>query len=294
MTATPRVVVVGDALLDVVVRACGPPAAGTDTAATTRLRGGGAAANAAVWFVRAGAEAHLVARVGDDAAGRVLADELAAAGVVAHLVADARTSTGTVVVLVDRDGERSFLTDRGAADRLAVGDVPPSLLEAGTHLHLSGYALHGAGSRAAARAALGAAVAAGASTSVDPASAAPLSAVGGPVFLGWIRGAGWCTPNREEAAVLVGEPEPHAAARALAAWTREAVVTCAADGAVWSDGASTAHVPAVPAEVVDTTGAGDAFAAGFLVARLGGASPEEALHAGAALAAEAVGRTGGR
>ena len=289
-----RVVVLGDAVVDVLVRGDAPLARATDAPRTVRLHGGGAAANAAAWFARAGAEAHLVARVGDDPWGRALGDDLASAGVVPHLAVDAEARTGAVVVVVGEDRERSFLADRGAAAHLAPSDVPLDLLGAGTHLHVSGYALLGTGSREAARSALAAAARAGATTSVDPASAAPLAVAGAAAFLTWVRGTRWCTPNRDEAAVLTGEADPRQGARALASAVDEAVVTCGADGAVWSDGDAVVEVAAVPAEVVDATGAGDAFVAGFVLARLDGGAPADALAAGAALAARAVTGEGGR
>ena len=73
------------------------------------------------------------------------------------------------------------------------------------------------------------------------------------------------------------------------------VVTLGADGALWTDGRESLHCDAVPVEaVVDSTGAGDAFAAGLLAARMDGAAPDEALAAGARLAARAVAQPGGR
>ena len=126
---------------------------------------------------------------------------------------------------------------------------------------------------------------------MDPSSAALLS----PEFLDHARGAGLLLPNAEEAQMLSDERDPESAARALAARFSEVVVTLGADGALWTDGCRSVHRDAVPVEaVVDSTGAGDAFAAGLLAARLEGAAPEEALAAGARLAAEAVGRPGGR
>jgi ribokinase len=101
-------------------------------------------------------------------------------------------------------------------------------------------------------------------------------------------------PNRDEAAVLTGQADPAAAARALTLHAREVVVKLGADGALWTDGRALERVAAAPARAVDTTGAGDAFAAGLLAARLAGAGPRAALEAGAALAARAVERPGGR
>jgi len=72
------------------------------------------------------------------------------------------------------------------------------------------------------------------------------------------------------------------------------VVTLGAHGALWSDGERVLRGPAAPADAVDTTGAGDAFAAGLLAARAGGAAPAEQLAAGCALAARAVGVRGAR
>ena len=95
--------------------------------------------------------------------------------------------------------------------------------------------------------------------------------------------------------MLSGEDDPERAARALAARFGEVVVTLGADGALWTDGRETVRCDAVPVEaVVDSTGAGDAFAAGLLAARMDGAGPDEALAAGARLAARAVAQAGGR
>ena len=96
-------------------------------------------------------------------------------------------------------------------------------------------------------------------------------------------------PNRDEALTLAGSSDPRAAARALCAHAREVVVTLGAEGAVWTDGSATVAAPAAPAgPVADTTGAGDAFTAGFLAAWLRGAPPHEALGAANALAARAI------
>ena len=94
--------------------------------------------------------------------------------------------------------------------------------------------------------------------------------------------------------MLEGTDEPEAAARALTAHAREVVVKLGAEGALWTDGEAFARVRVTPAGAADSTGAGDAFAAGLLAARRRGAGPEKALAAGCALAAEAVARPGAR
>jgi ribokinase len=308
-------VVLGDLMVDVIARVDGPLARGSDTPARVSVSGGGSAANVAAWLAAAGVRPVLVGRIGADERGRAAEAELRAAGVDTRLVVDDGRATGTCVVLVAPDGERSMVPDAGANDRLAEGDLPDTLL-AGGHLHVAGYTLLREGSRAAARAAMARAVAAGMSVSVDPSSAALLS----PAFLDDLAGVGLLLPNAEEATALSGEEDPERAARRLARRVPEVVVKLGAGGALWTDGRSLCRAAAEPANdssegggarrgaagpgadgmqadtgaALDTTGAGDAFAAGFLAARLRDAAPEDALAAGCRLAARAVRTPGAR
>ncbi len=290
MTARGRIVVVGDVMTDVVAALSGPIAHGSDTPARIVRRGGGAGANVAAWLARAGATVTLIGRVGDDPEGRAAGEELRAEGVDARLAVDPARPTGTCVVLVEPGGERSMLPDAGANAGLEAVALPDDA----AHLHLTGYALLHPGSRPAARALLAAARSAGLTVSVDPSSAAPLVRAGAATVLEWVHGADLLVPNRDEAAALTGVPDPRGAARALGAHAREVVVKLGAQGALWSDGDRQVRAPAVDVLAVDTTGAGDAFAAGLLAARLAGAEPADALGAACSLAAEAVAREGGR
>jgi ribokinase len=286
-----RIVVLGDVMVDVVAGLSRPLAPGSDAPAVIRFHGGGSAANTAAWLAAAGAEPALVARVGDDERGRGARDELRAGGVDALLAVDPELPTGTCVVLVGADGERTMGPDAGANDGLLDSDLPDELLAAGRHLHVAGYALLRSGSRPAARAAIARALGSGMTVSVDPSSHALLSAA----FLDDAAGAGLLLPNADEARALTGEEDPGRAGAALARRFGEVVVTLGADGALWTDGRETVRDEAVPVEAaVDSTGAGDAFAAGLLAARLKGAAPADALAAGCHLAAEAVARPGGR
>ena len=289
-----RVVCVGDVMLDVVATASTPLARGSDASARVRTHGGGGGANVAAWLSAIGVPALLVARVGDDAAGREVIAELRAGGVDVRAAIDPELPTGTCVVIVEPDGERTFLPDRGANAALAVADLPPDAFGPGGHLHLSGYPLLAAGpGRAAARAALARARAAGMTISVDPASSAPLRALGAERFLAWVAGA-LLVPNAAEAAALTGEHDPELAARLLARrGGGEAAVTLGAAGALWSDGGQVVRAASVPVRG-DSTGAGDAWVAGWLGARLGGADVPSALAAAGALGARAVALAGGR
>jgi ribokinase len=290
-----RIVVLGDVMVDVVARLSGPVAVGSDSAARIEWGFGGSAANVAAWLVVAGASPILAGRVGDDAQGKAAVAELEAAGVEVHLANDSNEGTGTCIVLVAPGGERSMLPDAGANDALAASDLPDSLLVGGGHLHVVGYTLLREGSRPAALAAISRAKAAGMTVSVDPSSAALLS----PGFLDLAEGADLLLPNAEEAMALTSAPDASAAGRALADRFSEVVVKLGAEGALWTNGSDEVRAPAVPlasaaSSALDSTGAGDAFAAGLLAARLRGAPPAEALAEGGALAARAVGIPGAR
>ena len=272
-----RVVVLGDAMADVVALHDAPLAPGTDTPARVRLRPGGSAANVAGWLARAGAEVTLVCRVGTDPLADVALGGLD--GVAVAAARDPGRPTGTCVVLVAPDGERTMLPDPGANAALAPADVDPGLFAPGAVLHVAGYALLRPGPRAAARAALALARGAGMRTSLDPSSAGLLAAA--PALLELAGPVDLLLANEDEAPLVAEAGGPG-----------ERVVKLGARGARWTDGRRVLALPAPAARVVDTTGAGDAFAAGFLSAW--DAGPEAALAAGLTLAAEAVSQPGGR
>lgn len=296
-------------MVDVVAVVGGPLRRGTDTPATIRLSGGGSAANTAAWIGVQGATVALLAAVGDDDLGATARAELAGLGVdhLGPVVAGA--ATGTCVVLVDPTGERTMLPDRAANDHLAVADVDAAWAGTGVasgtgsggpdveaaldgtrpvgRVHLSGYTLLSVGSRPAGVALLARARAAGWPVSVDAASAGPLADLGGAAFLDLVAPVDLLFANEDEVAALGGEAAALGVARAL-------VVKRGAAGATWTDGTERVERPAEPGPVVDTTGAGDALAAGFLAATHGGASPAAALASGTAVAARAVAGVGAR
>jgi sugar/nucleoside kinase (ribokinase family) len=275
------IVVVGDAGLDVVAQHAGPIVHGGDVRAKVRFTGGGAGANTALWLASRGIEPTLIARVGDDAGGRLIRAELEAAGVRCALATDTEAATFCVVVLVDTDGQRSMLADRGANARFSPEDVDPSVLAGAKHLHLSGYVLLDPSSRPAGLAALAAAKAAGLTTSVhDPAA-----------FLDDVRGVDLLLPNTEELVALTGSADPFAA-KELLDTVGAVVVTAGLDGASWVDADGVTTVPAEVVECVDSTGAGDAFDAGVLSSWLAGGSTVDALRAGVRLGTLAVGKVG--
>ncbi|HEX6351830.1 sugar kinase [Actinophytocola sp.] len=283
------IIVVGDVALDVVATHSGSVVHGGDVRAKIALTTGGAGANTAAWLASCGVETVLVGRVGDDVAGRRAFEELTTAGVRCAFQIDPTAPTTCVVVLVDGNGQRSMLPDRGAGAKMSATDLDPALLRQASHLHLSGYVLLDASSRDAGHAMLAAARAAGLTTSVDPQAAALITDPAG--FVEELRGVDVLLPNLDELAVLTGSRDPASAAALLDAVGAVAVTTGRA-GASWVDRNGVVSVPSAPGECVDSTGAGDAFDAGLLAALLGDKSPEDCLLAGVRLGAAAVGQVG--
>ena len=288
-----RVLVVGDVVDDVLVRPLGETAVASDTEAEIDRQPGGSAANVAAWLGHAGADVVFVGRVGAQDVRRHTA-ALAAYGVDARLAPDEHRRTAAIVLLVDPAGERTMYVDRGANAGLVPSDVPDAGWQDTGWLHLTGYTFFDPAVRPTARHLVERAVALGVQVSVDPSSSAFLRAADG-AFLGWVEGASLVTPNLEEAIVLTGRSAPEEAARALLAYVPEVVVTCGRDGVLWTSRSSgPLWVGAISTEIIDTTGAGDAFCAGLLAARARGAGLTEQLGAGVRLAAEAASRLGGR
>src|SRR6266700_803945 len=296
MTSMARVVVIGDLMTDAVARATLPLARGSDTPANVTMHGGGSGANIAAWMAADGGDVAFVGRRGADIAGRNRDMELMGYGVDARLVMDPERPTGTCVVMVTHKGEHTMLSDPGANAALSPDDLPHDLFVPGAHLHVSGYTLLSEGSRAAALAALDFSRRVGMSASVDGASAAPLERVGAEPFLELSGNAVLLFVNVPQATVLTGREDPEAAARVLTAWYPQVVIKLGAEGALFfANGRPPVRVPAPPVErVIDGTGAGDAFTAGFLPAWLDKKPPMEALASGSRLAAHALNLIGAR
>jgi ribokinase len=286
----------GDLMVDVVARLFGPLAEGSDSPAVIAYVGGGSAANTAAWLTRVGESTTFVGAIGDDAAGQSQVESLHRLGVDVRFRVDRTRPTGTCLVLVAPTGERTMVPDPGANLSLLEHDVPADEFRAGDHLHVSGYALL-RDSRDAALHAIAEASARGMTVSVGAASAAPLELLGAADFLQMVPDRALLFANEKEAAVLAGASGAAAElATRLATGGREAVVTAGSGDAAWSNGEATASLAAEALDrpELDTTGAGDAFAAGFLAARARDAAPEVCLRDGHALAAAACRTTGGR
>jgi ribokinase len=244
------VCVLGDAHLDVIARVSGPLAPDTDTRASTAVVVGGQAANVAAWVTALGGRARLIAARGSDLGAHLVATELQQRGVevVGPVLAG---NAGVVISLSDGGTRRSMVTDRGVGPLLAAADFRPDWLAGCDWLHLPAYSLTEDPVRGAALAAAAAAAGRALPLSVDLSSTAAIRAFGVAGFrtlLGDLRPA-VVFGNAEEAALVTGVLD------------ERLVIKLGPDGVL----AGGRRYPARPTEAVDSTGAGDAFAAGYLV-----------------------------
>jgi sugar/nucleoside kinase (ribokinase family) len=257
----------GDLLLDVVVRLDGPIEGDTDTYGRTRVGPGGQAANVAAWVAELGGEARFVGKRAADPAGRMLLDEVTRRGVdVAGPEVD--SGTGTVVSLAAPDGTRTMLSDRGVSPEFTPEELDPLWVEGCEWLHLPAYTLVRPPIAATAFRAAQIARVTGAQVSLDLSSVSAIRALGVDEFRERVAGLApdLIFGNAEEVALV--RPE------APSVVEKRGAEGCLVNGKAY---------PAEPAEVVDTTGAGDALAAGFLL---------EGVELGLRAAARCVARMG--
>jgi ribokinase len=260
--------VLGDAHLDVVVAISGPVVPDTDTPAQTRVTVGGQGANVAAWVSALGGRSRLIAALADDTAAALIASDLThrAVDLVGPVIAG---RTGVVVSLTEGGSGRSMLTDRGVGPLLAGADFRPAWLDGCSWLHLPAYSLTSQPVQAAAVAAVAAARSRSARLSIDLSSTAAITGYGLPAFVALLRELRpeLVFGNRAETE-LVGDV-PGA----------QVITKLGAEGVIVAG----QPYPALTTEPADATGAGDAFAAGYLV---GG------VHLGLAAAARAVATMG--
>jgi ribokinase len=240
----------------VIVRAPGPLAAGADTAVETRVASGGQAANVASWVAELGEPARFVGKQAEDAAGTLVRSMVERRGV--ELAGPrAEGKTGVVVSLVGADGDRTMATDRGIAPELREDELEPAWFEGCRWLHLSGYSLLADPIAGAALAAARLAREGDGRVSVDLSSWSAIRARGPQVF----------RASLEELApdvVFANEPEWELVGGAYGLGETAVVKQGSRGVVVLGPGGREEHT-AIGSEVVDTTGAGDALAAGFIV-----------------------------
>jgi ribokinase len=282
--SVPRVAVVGDVMLDVIVRPNEAISPTSDTPSKVRVTRGGSGANLALALRASGCEVVYVGAAGKDGARDIFIDALRAGDVEVHLESVA-AETGTVVALIGDDGQRAMLTDRGANSLLSEGFVLDQISGDFDHVHVSGYLVLDPSTRGLAIDVLRFARDRGRTTSLDVCSVGPLQVLGPDIFLEVATNATQLFANEEEALAVVGVDDVEAALDRLDGMFDEVVITRGANGAIADVEGARFYVPSLAAEIVDTTGAGDAATGTYLGARLLGEDPQTAL--GVAMAASA-------
>ena len=293
---TINVLCIGDVMLDVIARINVSPQKinfGSDTASRISTSSGGAAGNVAAWLTRTDARSAIVSHVGDDPAGAAIVTEFDALGV-SHgdLVIPGETS-GVVVVLVDSSGERTMFPDKGANSRLVVEDLPD--LSEYQAVYISGYALLNPLARDGVLAMIAKIKADGIPIYFDPASVGAMKDVADKELHNWFSMMDVLFLNEEESIYLTGSVDIERALNYLLDFSQVVVIKRGSAGAIAkARGFDSISLPAVAATVVDTTGAGDSFAAGFIASYSKNHDLTAALQAGAELAADCVAIVGGR
>jgi sugar/nucleoside kinase (ribokinase family) len=253
-------VTIGDLVEDVIVLVRGPINVASDTPVEITHRRGGSAANMASTTARLGHRVRFVGQVGDDDSGRVLARQLSADGV--DVVVRHEGRTGTIVCLVDGDGERTMLADRGACIELSPAD-PEWIVSAHT-LHIPLYSFSNGPLAITSMDLTAHARARGVRVSVDASSVGVMAALGDDAVRRIL------TTARPDVLLCNADEAQHLGALARpGALGGATVVVKRGSGpatAFTADGAEITVAALDIGAVTDTTGAGDAFAAGFLVA----------------------------
>lgn len=287
-----KILCIGDLALDVISQLKEPINYGNDTASRISSHPGGQAANVSTWITRTHSKAQLVARVGNDPVGFALISDLDKYGVEHMNLMHSGRPTGVVVILVDSNGERTMFPDNGANADLEVSDLPP--LDDVDGVYLSGYALLDFRSREAVLSMIAKIKAARKPIYFDPTTTGAMKIVSRDEVLSWVSLMDGILLNAEEALYLGDAKDVETAEKNLTAYTPLVVIKLGSRGAMAVFGDVVAKVSAVTTTVVDTTGAGDSFAAGFIPKWLETNDLEASLSAGTALAAKCVASVGAR
>jgi len=290
-----KIIVVGELNVDLILSGLTAfPALGQEVLADgMRLVMGSSSAICAAGLARLGARVDFVGKVGVDDYGDLVTDQLRALGVgVDHIIHDDTVRTGVTISLTYPE-DRALITYMGTIPLLDLGDVNTSILQQYNHLHVSSYFLQ-QGLRPGLPELFRQAHRAGLTVSLDT-GYDPHEEWGGNELLALLENVDVFIPNGEEARAIARADNAEAALRELAKRAGLVVVKCGPDGAMAIQDGQVLHSPGFHIDMVDTTGAGDSFNAGFIFAYIAQGMPlPQALrfaNACGALSATGVGGT---
>jgi sugar/nucleoside kinase (ribokinase family) len=288
-----NILCIGEVNLDVIAVISSAINYGSDTAAKVSMHGGGAGGNVAAWLRVAGAQSHMLARIGQDSAGALIRSEFDRLGVTYSQINVAGAPTGTVVVIVDSDGERSMFPDKGANSGFRLSDLPE--LSFFNAAYISGYSLLDPKSSSGILQMIGKIKSAGLKIYFDPATVGGMAGIPIAEIRSWINQMHCLLLNEDEAKYLSSSNDLAVAMADLLTICPTVLIKRGAAGVTAANrNLPGISLPAVAAEVIDTTGAGDSFAAGFIAADQAGLDFTASLGAALTMAAKCVAIVGAR
>ena len=288
-----RFLCIGDAALDVIVKMQTELHVGSDTSSQISMHGGGAAANTATWLANLGHSVYFSCRLGDDAAGRAIAAEFDQWDIEYRKEFLAKEKTGVVVVLVNNTGERTMFPDSGANSRIDEKNLPP--LVGFDAAFLSGYSLFNPLSTSGVLRMISMIKAANIPLIFDPASVGTMTSFGRERVLEMLSVMDIAIMNDDEARFITGKNELNDALESLTSLVPLVVIKTGSSGAIAQlRGDTLLESKTESIAAIDTTGAGDAFAAGFIPRWLESHDLLESMKAGNEVARRCVAIIGAR
>jgi len=282
-----KIIFVGDVMQDILISHKDEIAFGSDTQANIKMQGGGSATNAAVWAATQNLEVGLVARIGDDQTGKIILEELKRPNLNLNLVKTNDVASGSCAILIDATGERTMFPDPGANVFLTSEDIPKDWFKQAEIIHISAYSLLRKNTKKAIGEIIKIAKENGLKTSVDVASSQPLIDNDGFDALQELAPWDFLFANKDEAEVLGDITK-------IKSLCKNLVLKQGSKETLWiTDNSEIKEVPE-KVEVKDLIGAGDAFAAGFLVSVINKDTPQNTLKNANQLGAKAVSISGAR
>jgi len=282
-----KIIFVGDVMQDILISHKNEIAFGSDTQANIKMQGGGSATNAAVWAATQNLEVGLVARIGDDQTGKIILEELKRPNLKLNLVKTENVASGSCAILIDATGERTMFPDPGANVFLTSEDIPNDWFKQAEIIHISAYSLLRKNTKKAIGEIIKIAKENGLKTSVDVASSQPLIDNDGFDALQELAPWDFLFANKDEAEVLGDITK-------IKSLCKNLVLKQGSKETLWiTDNSEIKEVPE-KVEVKDLIGAGDAFAAGFLVSVINKETPQNTLKNANQLGAKAVSISGAR
>ena len=254
---------------------------------------GGSGANSMIGIAQLGGRTAFSGKIGRDEHGKIYREKLEDLGVSACL-SEGEGSTGSSLVLVSDDGCRTMNTYLGMSQELQTPDIDPKVIEASKYLYLTGYLWDTDSQKKAVRKALDEAKRVETKVALslsDPFCVTRHKEDFKSLLQGYVS---MVFSNQEEAFTMLDTNVTQEAVDIMSKWTETVVLTLGANGAIISHLGETYYIDPLPISVEDTTGAGDAFAAGFLFGMTHEFSPLESGRIGSALAGAVIEQTGSR